>query len=199
MRKMQILMLFALIGLGFACSKASSTLEASQDLEPEFVSLLIEPSDIITYECEWMTISLPTVHASDDVQAKGADESANKILEGLCQNSKGNEYHITLRHELYLYVKKDPNETASFLVPLSEDAKWRDFDLRSTSKYENINKCASYDESEYQDCFFVTKYDSVVSVLWLNSSRDIPDEDLRVIASEIINSVEKRILNLVRN
>lgn len=198
MKKIKIVMLIAFAYLLLACSIASNNQEDIKDSESITLSLLMNSSDIVSYDCKWVNTLLAQTHDPDDFQAKGSDESANILLDGTCFNPGGAPFHITLRHELYLYKTSEPAEVSFYLAPLSEDANWRNFDLGIATKYKSLNKCASYKESQYQDCFFILQHSQIISVVWINSSRELQDLYLKTIAVDIISNVEKRILAFVK-
>ena len=199
MKKIKIVILVTFAYALFACSTASNTQGSIPDSESAILSLLMKDSDVASYECKWVNTLLDQTHDPNDFQAKGSDESAKRILDGTCFRVGETPFHVTLRHELYLYKTSEPAEIGSYLVSLSQDADWRNFDLGLTSKHESISKCASYKGSEYQDCFYVSQYNQIVSVVWINSSSKLPDAHLRSIAIDIIRSIEKRVSDFIHD
>lgn len=197
MNKILKLMLFVIAGLAFACNPAPDTHEDAQDSESTFLSLLMKDSDIAAYNCDWVSDFVNQTSGPNDFQSKGSDRSANRVLSGTCVRPDESPFHITLRHELYLYKTSQPNEIGSYIVSLSASADMRNFDLEVASNYESVSKCASYLKSKYQDCFFVSQYNQIVSVVWINSNRELRDTQLKTIAVDIVSSVEKRILSFM--
>ena len=185
------LLLFIIFSLLGACGPTTKDISDAKEPESALIPLLVGSSDIIFYDCKWINTFSVQTKDPDDLLSKSSDESVYRVLDGVCVKPGTSSFHITIRHELYLYKTSEPYEISSYLV--AENPEWRDFNLGFTSNYESVNKCVSYKKVELQDCFLVSRYNRIVSVVVINSKREIADEHLKLIAIDIFHAIEKRI------
>ena len=195
------LVIMCLVGgnLLVACNKAVGFQreEDVQSAESSLIPLLMGISDISTSNCVWTTELLFQNNVIGDSQLRGANDFASNTLDGICYDSVGESVHLRLMHVLYLYKDLPPRHSIEYLTYLALNPNWRILEARARNGNDEVNMCATYEKTNYQDCFLISQYEEIVSILWINSREEIPDEFLIQIANDIFEEMDSRLSGFV--
>lgn len=152
--------------------------------DSQLIKLLLRESD---FDRALWSIDYAEVLQSNKTESNGLIESATFWV--VARDTSADQY-FRITHNLLMYQSFAPQQVDDLFIFKEMPTRVRALD--DVPRIDTA-RCAEFDDSKFQDCIFIRRYDQLVSIFTISTSKDLEESVLLDLISPFLKIIDQRL------